>query len=338
MKRPQRSRSTPRAAHTAQQGATRRQRLSPREWLRNQGRLHAQVLVSSLGRLYRTPLSSLMTVAVIAIALALPSGLLVILDNLQRLNANWDTSSSVSLFLKQTTGEAQAQRLARELEGWPNIVGVSIIDRAHALEEFRELSGFGDALLALESNPLPHVLEIRADTTAAEDPERAMATLVDELGRLPEVELAQLDMQWLKRFAALMDIGRRGILVVGALLALAVLLIVGNTIRLDIQNRRDEIEVCKLIGATDAFIRRPFLYTGLWYGLLGALLAWILVSIGFWLVDAPVRRLAGLYDSSFLLSMLPWPGVGLLLLAGIALGLAGSWVAVGRHLDAIEPS
>jgi cell division transport system permease protein len=338
MKRPQRSRSTPRTAPSAQQGATRRQRLSPKEWLRNQGRLHAQVLVSSLGRLYRTPLSSLMTVAVIAIALALPSGLLVILDNLQRLNASWDTSSSVSLFLKQTTGEAQAERLARELEGWPNIAGVHSIDRAHALEEFRELSGFGDALQALESNPLPHVIEIRADTTSAEDPERAMATLVDELGRLPEVELAQLDMQWLKRFAALMDIGRRGILVVGALLALAVLLIVGNTIRLDIQNRRDEIEVSKLIGATDAFIRRPFLYTGLWYGLLGALLAWILVSAGFWLVDAPVRRLAGLYESSFLLSMLSWQSVGVLLLTGIALGLAGSWVAVGRHLDAIEPS
>lgn len=338
MKRPQRSQRAVRASSTAPQGATRRQRLGPREWLRNQGRLHAQVLISSLGRLYRTPLSSLMTVAVIAIALALPSGLLVILDNLQRLNASWDTTSSISLFLKQSTGEAQAERLARELGDWPNIAGVTLIDREQALEEFRELSGFGDALQTLESNPLPHVLEIRAESATAEDPEQAMATLVDELGRLPEVELAQLDMQWLKRFAALMDIGRRGILVVGALLALAVLLIVGNTIRLDIQNRRDEIEVSKLIGATDAFIRRPFLYTGLWYGLLGALLAWILVSIGFWLVDAPVRRLAGLYDSSFLLSMLSWQGIGLLLLSGIALGLAGSWVAVGRHLDAIEPS
>lgn len=338
MKRPQRPHRSPRAASPPPQGATRRQRLGPREWLRNRGRLHAQVLIASLGRLYRTPLSSLMTVAVIAIALALPSGLLVILDNLQRLNASWDTSSSISLFLKQTTSQAQAERLARELEGWPNIAGVTVIDRTLALEEFRELSGFGEALQALESNPLPHVLEIRAETAAAEDPEQAMASLVDELGRLPEVELAQLDMQWLKRFAALMDIGRRGILVVGALLALAVLLIVGNTIRLDIQNRRDEIEVSKLIGATDAFIRRPFLYTGLWYGLLGALLAWILVGIGFWLVDAPVRRLAGLYDSSFLLSALSWQGIGLLLLTGIVLGLAGSWAAVGRHLDAIEPS
>lgn len=338
MKRPQRSRSTPRAASSAQQGATRRQHLSPKEWLRNQGRLHAQVLVSSLGRLYRTPLSSLMTTAVIAIALALPSGLLVILDNLQRLNTAWDGTSSVSLFLKQSIGEAQADRLAGDLRGWPSIASVQVIDRAQALEEFRELSGFGEALQALDSNPLPHVLEIRAAASAATDPDQALATLVDELGRLPEVELAQLDLQWVKRFAALMEIGRRGILVVGALLGLAVLLIVGNTIRLDIQNRRDEIEISKLIGATDTFIRRPFLYTGLWYGLLGALLAWFLVSIGFWLVDTPVRRLAGLYDSGFLLSTLSWSGVGLLLITGVTLGLAGSWVAVGRHLDAIEPS
>jgi cell division transport system permease protein len=135
-----------------------------------------------------------------------------------------------------------------------------------------------------------------------------------------------------------MDMGRRGILVVGTLLGLAVLLIVGNTIRLDIQNRREEIEVSKLIGGTDAFIRRPFLYTGLWYGLLGALLAWILVGLGFWLVDEPARRLAGLYDSSFLLSGLSWQGTGILLLTGIALGLAGSWLAVGRHLSVIEPT
>jgi cell division transport system permease protein len=338
MKRPQRSRAAPRAATAAPQGATRHRRTGLKDWLRNQGRLHAQVLVSSLGRLYRAPLSSLMTVAVIAIALALPSGLLVILDNLQRLNTAWDGTSSISLFLKQQTGEGQAERLARDLEGWPAVAGVRVIDRTQALEEFRELSGFGEALQALDSNPLPHVLEVRATAGVAEDSDQALASLVDELGRLPEVELAQLDLQWVKRFAALMDIGRRGILVVGALLALAVLLIVGNTIRLDIQNRSDEIEVSKLIGATDTFIRRPFLYTGLWYGLLGALLAWLLVSFGFWLVDAPVRRLAGLYDSGFLLSTLSWTGVGTLLLAGIALGLAGSWVAVGRHLDAIEPS
>lgn len=337
MSRPQRpARQPPRPPTPAGQGATRRAGFDPRQWLRSYGRLHAQVLLASLGRLYRTPVSSLLTMAVIAIALALPSGLLVTLDNLQRLNSSWDDSSRVSLFLKPSVNEAQADRLARELKTWPRIAEVRILHRDQALAEFREFSGFGSALDVLEENPLPNTLEIRA--ADADTPEQSPEALLDELKRLPEVDLAQLDLQWVRRLDALMDMGRRGILVVGALLALAVLLIVGNTIRLDIQNRREEIEVSKLIGGTDAFIRRPFLYTGLWYGLLGALLAWILVGLGFWLVDEPARRLAGLYDSSFLLSGLSWQGTGLLLLSGIALGLAGSWLAVGRHLSAIEPT
>lgn len=315
-------------------GATRRTRPGAKQWLRTQARLHAQVLVASLGRLYRAPFSSLMTVAVIAIALALPSGLLVLLDNLQRLNAGWDGTTSISLFLQQTVSDARADRLAEELREWPHIDTVRTLHRDQALAEFRELSGFGEALDALDENPLPSVLIVQPGAA----PGQSIDALVEELGRLPEVEMAQLDLQWVKRFAAMMDIGRRGVLVVGTLLGLAVLLIVGNTIRLDIQNRREEIEVCKLIGGTDAFIRRPFLYGGFWYGLLGALLAWVLVAAGLWLLDEPVRRLAGLYDSGFLLGGPSLDGVGLLLATGVGLGLAGSWLAVGRHLRAIEPT
>jgi len=317
------------------QGATRRQRRSAVETLRSHARLHAQVMLSSLGRLYRGPLSSFMTTAVVAIALALPSGLLALLDNLQRLGTAWDGGVSISLFTKQTVGAAQADRLSGDLADWPSIAEVRVIHRDQALAEFRELSGFGDALEALDENPLPNVLVVRPVQTGS--PDQDVETLLDELRRLPEVELAQLDLEWLQRLDALMETGRRGILAVGALLALAVLLIVGNTIRLEIQNRRDEIEISKLIGGTDAFIRRPFLYSGLWYGLLGALLAWVLVNLGFWLLDAPARRLAGLYDSAFLLGSLSWSGVGLLLLAGVGLGLAGAWVAVARHLADIEP-
>ena len=335
MKQPQRKRPTQRATPAAVgQGATRRYRQGFVQSLRNYGRLHAQVLVSSLGRLHRGSASSLMTTAVVAIALALPSGLLVLLENLERLSTGWDGGTSISLFAKATVGEVQADRLAQELTGWPGIAAVHVIHRDQALREFRELSGFGEALDTLEENPLPNVLVVKP--AAAEDQD--IGTLFDELRRLPEVELAQLDLQWVQRFEALMDTGRRGILVVGALLALAVLLIVGNTIRLEIQNRRDEIEVSKLIGGTDAFIRRPFLYMGLWYGLLGAILAWMLVGLGFLLLDGPARQLAGLYDSGFLLSSLSWQGIALLLSTGVALGLAGSWLAVGRHLDQIEPS
>lgn len=328
MKHPQRSPQPPPQGP----GATRRKRLTFNQWLRSYGRLHAQVMISSLGRLYRNPFSSLLTTAVIAIALALPSGLLVILDNLQRLNTSWDGSSSISLFMRQAISDTQIDRLAQELEGWPRISAVQIVHRDQALAEFRELSGFGEALNALEENPLPGVLVVKPAT------QENIETLLDDLGRLPEVELAQIDLQWVRRFGTLMEIGRRGVLVVGALLGLAVLLIVGNTIRLDIQNRRDEIEVSKLIGGTDAFIRRPFLYIGSWYGLLGALLAWLLVSLGFALIDGPARQLAGLYDSRFLLIGLSWQAIGLLILTGIGLGLAGSWLAVGRHLDDIEPT
>ena len=329
------------AAAPASQGASRRQRPGLQQWLRVYGRVHAQVLVSSLGRLYRGPFTSLMTIAVIAIALALPSGLLALLGNLQTLNAGWEGATSISLFLKDTVSDAQAERLTRELDAWPRIAHITLLHRDAALAEFREQSGFGEALEALDENPLPNVLVVQPappPADAEQTPDRLIETLLDDLGRLPEVEMAQLDMQWVRRFGALMEIGQRGILVVGALLGLAVLLIVGNTIRLDIQNRREEIEVSKLIGGTDAFIRRPFLYTGFWYGMLGALLAWLLVSVGFALLDGPVRRLAGLYDSSFLLAGLSWEGVGLLLVAGLGLGLAGSWLAVGRHLRAIEPS
>lgn len=336
MKRPSgNGRPQPRPAPAQGQGATRRS-AGLQDRLRNYLRGHAQVALGSLGRLYRTPFSTLLTTAVIAIALALPSGLLALLDNLQRVSSAWEGSSSISLFLKSAIGDARAQTLARELEEWPGVGRVRSISRDQALAEFREFSGFGEALDSLDENPLPNVLEIRPKAEQASDQD--IEDLLDELGRLPEVEAAQLDLQWVRRFNVLMDIGRRGVWVVGSLLGLAVLLIVGNTIRLEIQNRRDEIEVSKLIGGTDAFIRRPFLYTGLWYGLFGAVLAWIVVSLGFWLIDAPARRLAGLYDSGFLLAGLSWSGTGLLLLFGLALGLAGSWLAVGRHLNAIEPS
>lgn len=297
---------------------------------------HLQVLIESLGRLTRQPAASLMTAAVIGIALALPSGLLTLLDNLQRLSLSWEGTASISVFLQEDLPPEAGQELAQQLRGWTEIDAVRYISRDEALAEFRAHSGFGEVLDALESNPLPSVLVVqpmKADLT----PSSAEALLA-RLQALDGTDLAQLDLQWVQRFAALMEIGRRGVLVVGALLALAVLLIVGNTIRLDIQNRRAEIEVTKLIGGTDAFIRRPFLYTGFWYGAGGALLAWLLVQLAFLLLRGPVARLAGLYDSSFLLQPLGFVDSLTLLLAGALLGWLGSGLAVGRHLREIEPS
>jgi len=294
------------------------------------------VLVSSLGRLSRNPLPTLMTVAVIGIALALPAGLHLLLDNARTLAGGWDGSAQISLFLRRELAAADAERFASELGTRAEFSDSRLIPRAAALEEFRRLSGFGVALDALHENPLPDVIVLHPAPghTAPEAIERLLA----ELSVAPGVDRAQLDMQWVKRLHALMEIVDRGVLVVAALLGLAVLLIVGNTIRLDIQNRRREIEVAKLIGATDAFIRRPFLYTGTWYGLLGGLVAWLLVSAALWATGGPVERLAALYQSEFRLLAAGSLTVTALLAGGALLGLLGSWLAVGRHLRAIEPS
>jgi len=297
---------------------------------------NAQVLVHSLGRMYRAPVSSLMTVAVIGIALALPTGLYVILQNLQQVSGGWDGSAQISVFLKLSVGDEQARALGEELRAQPEYDSVRVLGRAEALAEFRALSGFGDALDVLDENPLPAVLILRPHRDFSHPD--VVADLVERLRARPDTDLVQLDLQWVKRLYTMMEIGQRGVLVIAALLSLAVLLIIGNTIRLDIENRREEIVITKLIGATNAFIRRPFLYSGLWYGLFGGLLAWILIVLSLTLVSGPVQRLAGLYGSSFSLSALDGGTALTLLGASTLLGLGGSWLAVGRHLSAIEPT
>ena len=296
---------------------------------------HIQVALNSLDRLYRAPLASFMTAAVLGIALALPSGLYLLTGNLQRLSTQWDGSANFSLFLHKSVTAQQMRTLRKKLAQWPEIDSLRLITPDQALAEFRELSGFGEALDALDENPLPSVITIKPVQNRS-DAESA-AALLDKLRSLPEVELAQLDLQWVKRFSAIVEIVRRSIWVMAALLGLAVLLIIGNTIRLEIQNRRDEIEITKLIGATNTFIRRPFLYSGIWYGILGAVLAGLLVEIAFLQLHGPVRQLAGLYQSAFSLQTLSLSDAFALLGTGTVLGLLGARLAVGRHLAAIEP-
>lgn len=297
---------------------------------------HLWVAVSSLGQLWRTPFSTLMTAAVIGIALALPAGLHVLLQNVQQLATGWEGTAQISLFLKQDIAENHAHALADKVRGWKEVAEVRYISRAQALAEFRELSGFGDALDSLGENPLPAVLVIRP-AAAHTEPAR-MELLLGRLRGLEAVELAQLDMDWVRRLNAIIEMGKRGVLVLSGLLALAILLVVGNTIRLTIFNRRQEIVVTKLIGATNGFIRRPFLYTGFWYGLMGAVLAWLLVGTLLGLLSGPVSRLSLLYNSGFSLGGPDLATTATLLGLGILLGLAGSWLAVGRHLQSIEPT
>jgi cell division transport system permease protein len=296
---------------------------------------HLHVFFSSLGRIWRAPVASLMTVSVLAIALALPAGFYLLLQNAQKISGGWDGVPRISLYLKTDTEARAVDRLADKLRNWKDITGIRVLHKEQALEEFKTLSGFAGALDALNENPLPPVIVVTPQYDAAE-PEQ-VESLVQQLQALPEADIVQLDLQWVKRLYTIMNLVQRGLYIIAAMLGLAVILIIGNTIRLDIQNRRSEIQVNKLIGATDAFIRRPFLYTGFWYGLFGGIVACLLVAFAFGLLQGPSRRLAGLYDSGFELTALGFTNALSLIAIAIALGYAGAWLAVGRHLKEIEP-
>ena len=305
-------------------------------WLQDYFICHLRALLSSMGRLLRSPGSSLMTSAVIGIALAFPCGLYVTLTNVQNVTGGWDGIAKISLFTKLSITDPQAESLARRLQLMPEIDSIQTLTRKDALDEFRQFSGFGEALDVLDDNPLPPVLLIQP--VLDHSTPQSIETLLHKLRSLPETDIAQLDLQWVQRLYSLMKIGQRGILIIAGLLALAVLLIVGNTIRLDIQNRKDEIIIVKLIGGTNAFIRRPFLYSGIWYGITGGVIAWLLIEISLGMLSGPAHNLAGLYGSDYSLESLNILTSGILFISSALLGLVGSWLAVGRHLDDIEPA
>lgn len=295
---------------------------------------HGDSGLRALRDLVRTPLASVLTLLVMAIALALPALLQVGLKNLESLSGHWDDAAQISLFLKPKVELSAAQHLAASLRTRTGIAAVKLIDRDAALAEFRERSGFGDALNQLDENPLPHVLVLTPGAASPEMAERLLA----ELKTLPDVEMAQLDVAWVKRLAAILEVGRRALLLLAVALGLGVLLVTGNTIRLAVQNRREEIEVQKLVGATNAFIRRPFLYSGFVQGALAGSMAWALVAVGLLFLSDAVTALSGLYGSHFALVGLDFPeGLALILAAGL-LGWVGAFLSVGRQLHAIEPA
>jgi cell division transport system permease protein len=295
--------------------------------------LHRQNLEDALRRLARQPLASLLTVLVIAIALALPTGLRVLVNNAGALSQSWQGAADFAVYLKLDASADTAARVAKAIEARDDVASVTLIDRAKALEEFRAESGFGEALDALEGNPLPYTLVVRPMSAVATDVEAVAAAIRS----MPEAELVQLDTAWVMRLRAMLALVGRIVDLATVLLAIAVTIVVGNTIRLEINSRRTEIEVVKLVGGTDGFIRRPFLYVGLWYGLLGALVATIVVAGALLALASPVSAVASLYGSSFRLAGLPLRETGILLAGGALLGWAGAWLATARHLRAIEP-
>jgi cell division transport system permease protein len=296
---------------------------------------HRQVARDSLLRMLRKPLGSLATWLVIGIALALPGGLYIAIDNLERLGSTWDGAPQISLFLRLSVDDTAAQAFGDKLARRPDVAQVHVISREQALSEFRQQSGFGSVVDQLESNPLPAVITLRP-ALGQRDAE-IVQRLFEAVKGLPEVERGVLDLQWVQRLYAILEIGRKVALALGIMLGLGVILVVGNTIRLAIESRRDEILVVKLVGGTNAFVRRPFLYTGLWFGLGGALVAWaILTGCLIWLGN-PIGYLADLYSSQFALHGLDPSHMLALLATGALFGWLGAWWAVQRHLGEIEP-
>jgi cell division transport system permease protein len=294
--------------------------------------LHWQNLRGAVQRLARQPFSTALTVLVLAIAIALPAGLRVLVSNASALSREWQSAADFTVYLKMDVRPERARALVREIEARDDVASVQLIDRATALEEFRAHSGFGEALDALDGNPLPDTLVIRP-ASVSED----VAGVAAAIGALPETDLVQVDTQWVARLRAILAFADRILGIATALLAAAVAIVVGNTIRLEINNRSAEIEVVKLVGGTDAFIRRPFLYLGICYGLAGAAVAGLLIAGTLALLRAPVRDLAGLYGSDFSLMGLTLRETAAMLGGGALLGWLGAGLATARHLRAIEP-
>ena len=304
--------------------------MNPLQW----GRRHLQTGIGALGALSRQPLASLLTIAVIGVALALPAALQVLVQNGRSAAGNLDDIRDFSVYLRPGTTLSVAEELAGELATGDGVATVTLIPADQALEELQQDAGLAGLALALEENPLPHTLVVRPGQALDG---AGIAALAEEIGRRPAVDQVKLDGEWLSRLAALIEVLRRAVLLATVLLVGGVVIIIGNTIRLDIQNRQQEIEVMKLLGATDGFVRRPFLYLGFWYGLLGGLVALLLLLASLWSLAGPLNRLAGLYGSDLRLAGLDLRTVGSLLLGGLVAGCGGAFLAVGRHLKAIQP-
>ena len=295
---------------------------------------HQDSFRDALQRLNAARASSAMTILVIAIALALPAGLAVLLDNARAITRGWDGNAHLSVFLDMNISEQRQQQLARDWQGLDNITRTEVITREQALAEFKALSGFGEVLEALPDNPLPPLIVVYPDET---DPVTLRA-LENRLAEADGVDLVQLDVEWVRRLHALIELGERLISALTLALAAAVVLVVVNTIRLAIESRREEIVVVKIVGGTDGFVRRPFLYSGFCFGFAGGATAVILVQVALWWLGGPIDELLALYNSDESLTAMAASSLIILPVFSGILGLLGAWLAVGRHLGDIEPN
>ncbi|MEO7623876.1 MAG: permease-like cell division protein FtsX [Gallionella sp.] len=293
------------------------------------------VLAQSIGvwrRMFASPLVGGLNILVIGIALSLPAGMYVLLQNVQGWVAQFAHTPQVSLFLSLDAKTDDVDKLRKQLERDPAIERIEFVNRTVALEQLKQSTGLADVIGGLNQNPLPDAFIVYPKPSAAQ----ALQNLRDELAKLPQVELAQLDSAWAYKLEAMVKFGRMMALILACLLSLALIAITFNTIRLQILTQRDEIEVAKLIGATNGFLRRPFLYFGALQGLFGGIVAWLIITISLLLLNHQLNALSQLYASQFILHPLSLSDSLTLLLFSLYLGWLGAWLSVTRHLSKIE--
>lgn len=297
---------------------------------------HASSFSGSLRRLLATPVQTFLTWIVIAIALVLPTALYVALQSVQQLGQGWQDNAQMSAFIEKGARKNAVDALVIRLNKEASIETIDYISPEQALAEFSALSGLGDVVNNLDENPLPSLLIIQPNESV-KTPE-ALDALAAQLNAEPLIEKVQLDLGWLRRLHELLKLGERIVMALAVVLLLGVLLIIGNTLKLAIENRREEIVVVKMVGGTDGFVRRPFLYSGLWYGFGGGIIAIIILQLlGIWLAN-PLENLSSLYQSKYAVS--GYGGLLALTLVGLStfLGWLSAWLAVRKHLNEIQPS
>lgn len=287
---------------------------------------------TAMRRIFASPLAGLLNILVIGISLSLPAGMYVLLQNVQGLVAELSGPQQISLFLTMDASKDDVANLRKQLEQHNAIRNAEFVSREDALLSIKHSTGLDDVVASLTSNPLPDAFVILPKPDNA----KSLEALRVELQNLPKVELAQHDSAWAYKLDALLEFARIAVLILATLLSLALIAITFNTIRLQILTQRDEIQVSKLIGATNGFIRRPFLYFGAMQGLLGGITSWIIVSISLILLQTPLTTLTQLYSSSFSLHPLSLGDSLSLILFSVYLGLLGAWLSVSRHLSQIE--
>lgn len=297
--------------------------------------LHAHSLFSSLGRLVASPFTSLLTIGVLAFTISLAASFYLLVVNLQQLAGNIESSNQISLYLKDNVSEAEANKLAARIRKNPSVGNVKVIGKDQALKEFQTFSGFGSAINALDTNPLPVVLEVLPRNTL-EDP-KEIESLLQHFQQFVEVDFAQMDMQWLNRLRSIITVARTAMISFSLLLGSGVLFVTGNTIRLELHNRREEVVIAKLVGATNAFIKRPFLYGGFWIGFFSGIAAWFIVTVMMLVLWQSVDSLSMLYDGSFHLLFLNYSETLTLLVISSGLSVIGSWAVLTYQLRQLKP-